>query len=289
MSVYIDYVSPMLWCFAPLWSLENSETSVNRKIELIPNRKLGLYRVSKNRDCLMRKIQFPRYYFFWLLYWVHHGIATAIASDFLNCRRNHKEFLQREASLAIFIAKRIATATVSLPQRKSPPRIWTSLWAPLAAIRCCWPYNETWKNRCVQFWQRKRSADFHRKSSPGDGALRSYTRNIPASKNQKISPFLIFWFFEFLNFWAWGCESVRPLQGSKSPKSGKDGFGVKKLPLPSVPEMGALSQKNPHFSTGLRKEMGIFLPQSAHFLGTWKWGFLDPETLFSRFWRFWPL
>ena len=29
------------------------------------------------------------------------------------------------------------------------------------------------------------------------------------------------------------CERVRPLQGSKSRKSGKEGFGVKKLPFPS--------------------------------------------------------
>ena len=49
---------------------------------------------------------------------MHHGIATAIASDFLNRRRNRKEFPQREAKiLPFFIAKCIATATVSLPQR----------------------------------------------------------------------------------------------------------------------------------------------------------------------------
>ena len=62
---------------------------------------------------------------------MHHGIATAIASDFLNRRRNRKEFPQREANLAIFIAKRIATATVSLPQRNR------NLFSR--------------KNRCVQF------------------------------------------------------------------------------------------------------------------------------------------
>ena len=28
------------------------------------------------------------------------------------------------------------------------------------------------------------------------------------------------------------CESADPLQGSKSPKSGKEGFGVKNLPCP---------------------------------------------------------
>ena len=35
---------------------------------------------------------------------MHHGIATAIATDLVNRRRNRKEFPQLEASLAIFIA-----------------------------------------------------------------------------------------------------------------------------------------------------------------------------------------
>ena len=43
------------------------------------------------------------------------------------------------------------------------------------------------------------------------------------------------------------CERVDPLQGSKSTKSGKEGFGVKKLPFPSAPEKGALIQKIPIF------------------------------------------
>ena len=37
---------------------------------------------------------------------MHHGIATAIACDFLNRKRNHKEFPQRDANLAIFHRKR---------------------------------------------------------------------------------------------------------------------------------------------------------------------------------------
>ena len=65
------------------------------------------------------------------------------------------------------------------------------------------------------------------------------------------------------------CESVRPVQGSKSPKSGKEGFGVKKLPCPSAPEMGALS----HFPCGALWRHGDFLTQSAHFRGTGKWEF----------------
>ena len=58
---------------------------------------------------------------------MHHGIATAIASDFLNRRRNRKEFPQREANLAIFHRKmhrnrnRIVTAEKSqpIPQKES--------------------------------------------------------------------------------------------------------------------------------------------------------------------------
>ena len=54
------------------------------------------------------------------------------------------------------------------------------------------------------------------------------------------------------------CERGGPLQGSKSPKLGKEGFGVKKLPFPSAPEKGALSQKIPIFLVVPCKEMGIF-------------------------------
>ena len=79
------------------------------------------------------------------------------------------------------------------------------------------------------------------------------------------------------------CESVRPLQGSKSSKSGKDGFGVKKLPFPSVPEMGALSKQTPISLVEPSREMGIFLLK-APVSGTLGNGsFFDPETLFSRF------
>ena len=66
----------------------------------------------------------------------------------------------------------------------------------------------------------------------------------------------------FLTLWGHflDCESVRPLQGSKSPKLGKEGLEVKKLPFPSVPEMSALSQENPIFLDNVEpcREMGIF-------------------------------
>ena len=61
---------PNALVLCPLWGLENSETSVNysenRAHTESETRKTGfpsLYRVSKNRDCLMRKIQVPRYCF----------------------------------------------------------------------------------------------------------------------------------------------------------------------------------------------------------------------------------
>ena len=74
-----------------------------------------------------------------------------------------------------------------------------------------------------------------------------------------------------------------------SPILGKEGFGVKPTPISQCPRNGRFESKNPQFSTGPHKENGDFLTQSAHFWDTRKWEFFDPETLFSRFWRFWPL
>ena len=87
-------------------------------------------------------------------------------------------------------------------------------------------------------------------------------------------------------------ESVRPLQGSKSPKSGKEGlkrtFGVKTLPFPSVPEMGALSQKIPIFLVEPCREMGIFWLK-APISGTLGNGsFLTPKPSFPDFGDFDP-
>ena len=45
--------------------------------------------------------------------------------------------------------------------------------------------------------------------------------------------------------WVLLCEAVRPAQGSKTPKSGKEGFGVGKPPLPPTPEKGVSNQKIP--------------------------------------------
>ena len=74
----------------------------------------------------------------WPSYWLWLGPVidfenpqTWPSYDFLNRRRNRKEFPQREANLAVFHRKGIATAIVSLPQRN----------------RNLFPR----KNRCVQF------------------------------------------------------------------------------------------------------------------------------------------
>ena len=53
------------------------------------------------------------------------------------------------------------------------------------------------------------------------------------------------------------CERVGPAQGSKSPKSGKEGFSVKKHPFPNALEKGTLSQKIPIFLVEPCGEMGI--------------------------------
>ena len=42
-------------------------------------------------------------------------------------------------------------------------------------------------------------------------------------------------------------KASAPLQGPKSPKSGKEGFGVRKLPFPNAPAKGDLSRKIPIF------------------------------------------
>ena len=79
------------------------------------------------------------------------------------------------------------------------------------------------------------------------------------------------------------CERVGPAQGSKSPKSGKEGFGVKKLPFPKAPEKGDLSRKIPISLQGSTRKMGIFRLKSPFSGAVGKWEFFDPETLFSRF------
>ena len=97
---------------------------------------------------------------------MHHGIATAIASDFLNRRRSRNEFPEGEANLAIFHRKmhrnrhRIVTAEKSqpIPQKESRRAI----------------------------WPRKRIAEFDSKSSPADGALRPKSMMSQAARGLEI-------------------------------------------------------------------------------------------------------
>ena len=53
------------------------------------------------------------------------------------------------------------------------------------------------------------------------------------------------------------CERAGPAQGSKSPKLGKEGFGVEKAPSPTNPEKGNLSQKIPFFRCFLSRDIKI--------------------------------
>ena len=68
---------------------------------------------------------------------------------------------------------------------------------------------------------------------------------------------------------AFSYESVRPVQGSKTPKTGKKGFGVEKPPFPPTPEKGVLESKNSHFLQGTTGKMGIFFDSTRPSLG---WG-----------------
>ena len=67
--------------------------------------------------------------------------------------------------------------------------------------------------------------------------------------------------------------------GPNPPKSGKEGFGVKKLPFPS-----GFESQNPHFPCGALYRNGDFLTQSAL-----SWGngsFLTPKPSFPDFGEF---
>ena len=83
-------------------------------------------------------------------------------------------------------------------------------------------------------------------------------------------------FLVFGYLFAYPCERVRPVQGPKSPKSGKEGLGVKTSHFP-VPQKWALWVKKTHFSTGLHKENGDFLGSKRPFLGHWGMGVFRPR------------
>ena len=97
---------------------------------------------------------------------MRYGIATAIASEFLNRRQNRKEFLQREANLATFHRKTHRNRN-RIVTRKENRR--------LESGQACGHHLQLFnvggltikpsKNRRVQFGPRKQIADFDRKSS----------------------------------------------------------------------------------------------------------------------------
>ena len=79
-------------------------------------------------------------------------------------------------------------------------------------------------------------------------------------------------------------NSSAPVQGSKSPKSGKEGFGVKKPPFPPTPEKGVSSQKVFIFHVVPLRENGGFLARNALFwVGGKRGGFLTPRPSFPDF------
>ena len=76
----------------------------------------------------------------------------------------------------------------------------------------------------------------------------------------------------------WKFSIFGPLgEGSKSPISGKEGFGVKKLPFHSAPEMGALSQKKSPLSLWSPAEKWGFFDSKRPFLGQGEMGVFWPR------------
>ena len=70
------------------------------------------------------------------------------------------------------------------------------------------------------------------------------------------------------------------------------GPSPKKAPCPLVQAKGVVRQKSPCVLQKNTEKLGIFGPKtpfSSLCKDEGKWGFLDPETLFSRKWGFGPL
>ena len=66
-------------------------------------------------------------------------------------------------------------------------------------------------------------------------------------------------------------DASKPCE-SKSPKSGKEGFRVKKLPFPNAPEKGDLSKKKSTFFYRPPQGKWGFLDSNRPFLGHWEMG-----------------
>ena len=84
------------------------------------------------------------------------------------------------------------------------------------------------------------------------------------------------------------CERVGPVQGSKIPKIGKEGFGVQKLPFPKAAEKGDLSQKIRISLQGSTRKMGIFRLKSPFSAALGNGSFWTPKPSFPDFGDFDP-
>ena len=87
----------------------------------------------------------------------------------------------------------------------------------------------------------------------------------------------------------WNIANASAPYRGQNPQNREKRVSGSRTPISHCPRKGRFESKNPHLSTGLHKENGDFSTQSALFRGIGKWEFFDPETLFSRFWGFWPL
>ena len=124
---------------------------------------------------------------------MHHGIATAIASDFRIADEIARNFRSEKPIWPSFIAKRIATATVSLPQKIASWNLDKLVGTTCSYSNTTGPAMKPSKNRCVQFWPRKRIVDFDCKSSPGDGALRCWNKKVPVGNSGSEDCNFILW------------------------------------------------------------------------------------------------
>ena len=87
----------------------------------------------------------------------------------------------------------------------------------------------------------------------------------------------------------WVANVAALYRGPKSPKSGKEGFGVKKLPFPSDPEKGRFESKKSPFSLSCPAKKWGFFGLKAPFSGSLGNGsFLTPKPPFPDFGGFDP-
>ena len=83
-------------------------------------------------------------------------------------------------------------------------------------------------------------------------------------------------------------NAFAPYRG-RNPQNREKRVSESKNPHFPPPQKRVFRVKNPHVYTERYKENGDFLTRNTLFWGGGKWGFLDSETLFPRFWGFRPL